>query len=153
MSPNLIAIAAGTGGMVVILLTGALIFRYLAGYLGTFPEPRNPVGTDLEPRLAALEVKVAGLPSLWEEERQRAFKAADRARKAEARAEEILASVEGIEEPGLELFGGNGEGGDSAPVQPVQAGLASSDVPSVPEHIRLAAQQGYDPFTLATMGP
>jgi len=58
-------------------------------------------------RLAELEITVKGLPSLWEEERKRADRAADSARKARASAEEKLAEVEEIIEanegvPGLD---------------------------------------------------
>ena len=57
---------------------------------------------EVEVRLASLEVTVAGLPSLWEEERKRAKRAQDSARKdrehAEAIREQVSEAIEGSEE-------------------------------------------------------
>lgn len=56
----------------------------------------------LEVRIAALEVTVMGLPSLWEEERKRAKRAQDSARKdrehSETIREEIAEAIEGADE-------------------------------------------------------
>jgi len=59
---------------------------------------QTPYLSELASKLAALEVKVEGLPSLWEEERDRAKKHADRAQAAYRGAESILAAVDGGED-------------------------------------------------------
>jgi len=52
----------------------------------------------LSAKLAALEIMVHGLPSLWEEERERTLKHANRAYASEKRARELLAGDEDFDE-------------------------------------------------------
>jgi len=69
-------------------------------------------------RLATVETLAKGLPSLWEEERERARKHADRAAAAYRGAEEVLSAISGEdedEEEGADLRGFDGEGGGELP--------------------------------------
>jgi len=77
-------------------------------------DPRTALLEAFGVRLGALESVVKGLPSLWEEERDRAKKHADRASAAYRGAEQILAGIENPEDdegedPGL--FDDDEEGG------------------------------------------
>ncbi len=65
-------------------------------------------------RLAELEVQMKGLPSLWEEERERARKHADRAAAAYRGAEEVLTAIQGgddVEEEDADLLADDGDAG------------------------------------------
>lgn len=60
---------------------------------GLQPAPNDAIPAlyvELAGKVAAIEVVVAGLPSLWDEERQRAKKHSDRALQAERRAAALL---------------------------------------------------------------
>jgi len=72
----------------------------------------------LASRIAELEVKMVGMPSLWEEERERSRKHADRAAAAYRSAEQVLDIIKGDgpedgEDP--DLHDGDGEGGGFMP--------------------------------------
>lgn len=71
--------------IVALLLPLSLIVMRLGNPPGASVQPPS----DVEVRLAALELTVAGLPSLWESERSRAEAAANSARTARARAERL----------------------------------------------------------------
>jgi len=94
-------------------------------------------GEAVEARLAALEVTVMGLPSLWEEERKRAFRYADSARKSEASAEEKLALVEEITDAATDLREPDGDGGEEQWVPTVLPRLGNAPEPNRED--RLAA--------------
>jgi len=80
----------------MFLVGVAALFTYLRGQ----QEPRNGNGVALETRVASLEVKIEGLPSLWEEERRRVERSADAARKARDAADRKLAAIAESEEEG-----------------------------------------------------
>ena len=79
------------------LAAGGAWALFLSGRRPEITTPnREPTGylQELAARLAAMEVLVAGLPSLWEEERERTLKFANRAYASEKRARELLAGDE-----------------------------------------------------------
>jgi len=73
----------------------------------------------VEVRLAALEVTVQGLPSLWEEERKRAKRAQDSARKDREHSEQIRAELAEEVERVDEFSVPDGEGIEPERVQPM----------------------------------
>jgi len=119
-----------------VVLTGsagvALFIRYYPTPKVAIEQPVNgPQSSYLEEivaRLADLEVQMKGLPSLWEEERDRAKKHADRAAAAYRSAEEVLSAITGgdeDEEEGEGLREDDGEaGGLMSPVFGDVAGSA-----------------------------
>jgi len=74
-------------------------------------------------RVAELEVVVRGLPSLWEEERQRAKKQADSAKTANRDAARKLEEVEELIEANLALPGVDEAGGDQLELRPMSTRL------------------------------
>jgi len=94
----------------------------------------------VEVRIAALEVTVAGLPSLWEEERKRAKRSQDSARKdrehAESVREEVADAIEGSED-----FRPVDESGSPEPgVLPMRANMGVAPNPGIHER---AAQMSH----------
>ena len=78
-------------------------------------------------RVAELEVIVRGLPSLWEEERERAKKHADRAAQAYRSAEQVLTAITGGDEDEEEGEGVREEHGEQLGLMsPVLADVAGS---------------------------
>jgi len=80
--------------LVLFGLAGAwtLIFRATTGTQqvpNPAPEPTNYL-VELAAEVAALKLTVAGLPSLWHEERERALQHANRAQTAERRTQKLL---------------------------------------------------------------
>ena len=93
-----------------LLVLGASVVGAFV-YLRQTTVPASTGQAGLEERVAGLEVTVRGLPSLWEEERQRAKKHADAAktanRDAARKLEEVAEIVEAVEQiPGLDEAGG-----------------------------------------------
>jgi len=112
--------------MILTVLAVALAVVFVLGVLGlgaaallqvirrTESEISAPTEA-VEVRLAALEVVVQGLPSLWEEERKRANRAKDSARKDREHADRVregsAEAIEGAEElQGVDVDGGEPEG-------------------------------------------
>ena len=88
LSTVLVAIAAVVG-VLVLIGGGAAAAAMLVDTRRTIRAPKKVPSTDQEPylqtlaaKVAALEIKMEGLPSLWEEERERAKKHGDRAQQA-----------------------------------------------------------------------
>jgi len=91
--------------------------------------PRTPYLEELSSKLAALETTVKGLPSLWEEERERAKKHADRASAAYRGAESILTAIEAEDEDAGEdpdVYGDDEERGGDEGVRPLHDGVGVS---------------------------
>lgn len=93
----------------------------------------------VEGRLAALEVLVAGLPSLWEEERRRAKKAQDSARKSHEAANAKLQTILELEESGGELREVDEDGSGGLEMQPVLPRLGSPPDPGLHERAQAVA--------------
>ena len=93
-------------GLGVLAIAGSLSFvlvRFAASLDTTSPRHSEP---DLRSRIAALEIQVKALPSLWEEERERADRAAKRLAVAEARARE-RGERDAPDAPPQDVHGGN----------------------------------------------
>jgi len=128
----------------VASITFALLLL-LAGVVGAFvylrSQARPPSGRqeDLGVRVAELEVIVRGLPSLWEEERQRAKKQADSAKSANREAARKLEEVEELIEAGLEVPSGNAPRGDQLEMQPMPTRLGDPTAPDRRERVDAVA--------------
>lgn len=97
--------------LTTVLVSVALTFCLLTGAGGAWAlivsarSPRKqttevqPTGylQELAARITAVELMVKGLPSLWEEERERTLKFANRAYASEKRTRELLAGDEDFE--------------------------------------------------------
>ncbi len=79
----------GCAVILVLQLVAIAALSWRALERKTQGEPIPQAAVQMESRLAALELTVAGLPSLWESERSRAEAAANSARTARARAERL----------------------------------------------------------------
>jgi len=93
-------------GAIVLLLalfggSAVALFAYLPKVLS----PRNDVSESVEVRIAELELKIAALPSIWEDERLRAKRSADSARKARKDAEDKLDQVQELIEANVAIPG------------------------------------------------
>lgn len=77
----------------------------------------------LASRIAAVEVSVGALPSLWEEERERAVKQANRATQAVRDLEELRARGTDEPDPDADVQPGNVDGLEPQFVLPVLDGL------------------------------
>lgn len=131
--------AAITGTLALLGLLGGAVAA------GAIIERRQrPPVVPLEARVASLEVKVEGLPSLWQEERERAQRALGAARAARR-------SFEGRSQPGDEpddVLASNGGPGDGSGVPALRPGVAlgpGPHQPAEPDHIRNARAIGW-PF-------
>ena len=89
----------------------------------------------MEVRIAKLEMEIKALPSLWEEERKRAERSADSARKARASAQAKLEQVEEILEGDgdEEIPFGDAAGGEIRELQPVLPGLGGNATEGIHE--------------------
>lgn len=87
----------------------------------------------LEGKLAAVEVTVKGLPSLWEEERRRAKHSQDAARKDRASAEALREQVEEVLEAVDDVPDEHAAGGGGAGLQPMQPGVGDAAQSSLHE--------------------
>lgn len=109
------------------LLGGAVLFGAFALSKRPVQVPdsslRESVAT-LELKVRALERDVEQLPSIWTEERNRAARHEQRARKAEQRTEALLAASEEEPDPSLDLRERDGSGGQAGAVPPVSSDLA-----------------------------
>jgi len=93
ISTVVVTIGAVTLAILLLGASGAALLVYLRRELGS----ENSLGGLVEQygiRISQLEVSVEGLPSLWEEERRRAKRDADSARKAREHAEAKLEEVQ-----------------------------------------------------------
>ena len=107
--------------------------------------PESP----LEARVAALEIKVAGLPSLWESERKRVEQHAERARKAEKSARRIREEIEEEPEEDPDLFAVDARGSNGRPMRALHAQLeggGSPDASPLEQARRALVQQQLGPF-------
>ena len=105
------------------------------------PDPWEPVRARLavlEAQLAGLAVTVQGLPSLWEEERERATKQANRATQALRELEEKRLGDSADEEPypDLNVLPVDADGRGKEGMQDVQSGLGGHTTPDI--HARAA---------------
>ena len=133
MSTIIVGSIAAVVGMSLLLLAAAALFW---GIRHTMSVENAPV-IAMEGQLAALELTVAGLPSLWEEERKRAKRAQDSARKSREDADAKLEAVLELQESAGELREGNEEGSGELGMQPLLPRLGSPPDPGI--HERAAA--------------
>ncbi len=96
-------------------------------------------GEAVEVRIAALEVVVQGLPSLWEEERKRAKRAQDSARKDREHAEDLRAEVSEAIEGAEELRGVDEDGGQIEGVHPMRKNMGVPSRPGLQERAAAVA--------------
>jgi len=122
--------------LLTLLLGGtAALFTYISRSLAL----TNAPGKAVEARLASLELTVKGLPSLWEEERKRAERAADSARKARTAAEKILAEVPELEPADEGVLTLDGAGSDEPEMRYVRPGLAPPIDKGFPDRVAAIA--------------
>ncbi len=105
---QIVAYAGAFTGSVLALMAGVAV---LLTYLRSNSTPASDHQAALGERVAEMEVLVRGLPSLWEEERNRAKKHADAAKQAQRDAQkkldEVAEIIEAVEQvPGLDAPGG-----------------------------------------------
>lgn len=89
---------------------------------------KPPTDAKLEARLAAVEVKVEALPSLWEEERSRAERAHAAARAARSSAQKKLDELEALQDgddEDAEVQWDDAGGGPGGGLPAVPEGMAS----------------------------
>lgn len=100
---------------------------------------QNAPAASLEGRLAAVELKVDGLPSLWEEERKRAKRSQDSARKAREDADSKLAAIAEYEQSAGDVRGGDEGGGEEVEMHHVLPRLGPPTEPGVDERVAAIA--------------
>jgi len=108
-------------------------------YLRASERPSNDPQTTLGVRVAELEVIVRGLPSLWEEERERAKKHSNSAKAANRDAERKLEEVAELVASGVEAFGGDEAGSDPVGMQPVSTRLGDPTAPDRRQRVEAVA--------------
>ena len=132
----------------VVVSVASITFALLvlgAGVVGAFvflrreAQPPSSHQEGLGVRVAELEVIVRGLPSLWEEERQRAKKQADSAKQANRESARKLEEVEELIEAGLEVPGGNAQGSDQFEMQPMHPRLGDPPTADRKERVEAVA--------------
>lgn len=131
----LVSVGAVVAGL-LILAAGAV---GLYVYLRQQSPPPSGHQEGLGERVAELEVLVRGLPSLWEEERQRAKKQADSAKQANREAARKLEEVEELIEAGLEIPGGNEAGSNPLEMQPMPTRLGDPPASDRRERVEAVA--------------
>lgn len=121
--PTILVFAILALFVLVVAALGFALWRFWPGESRIRPQvapSQDPPGTllsELAARVAALEVVVDGLPSLWEEQVRRASNHSKRALDAERRAAEISEAESGGEEDAVDpqqlqlLDGAGGAGG------------------------------------------
>jgi hypothetical protein len=130
------------GSLAFLSSIGALLFvlwqliegvRAISASLEDLQESaRSPDAAGLEHRLAALELKVEGLPSIWERYAEETRKAAERARFHARRAAERAEDIDDGGVGGVPIDDGRaGEGGG---VPPVPVGVAAQAEPGFDLH-------------------
>jgi len=129
----LVSVAAVVFGLGFLGLGATAVYVYLLRSRPVIVEPQTAV----EVRVAALEVSVAGLPSLWEDERARSKRDKDRALAAERSVEEKLAELEERTAAGEDVLTGDGEGGAGSGMLHLQPRLGQPHEPGI--HERAAA--------------
>jgi len=135
-STVVVAISAVTLALMMLGASAAALLVYLRREF----QSERPAGNLMEEhgvRIAQLEVMVEGFPSLWEEERKRAKRDADSARKSRSVAEEKLAEVEELIQAGSEFPGGDAAVVDQLEMQPLHPRLG--DPPASDRRERLEA--------------
>jgi len=127
-------------GAIVLLLAvlggGAVaLFVYLQKVLVVRSDP----GEALEVRMAGLELKVNALPSIWEDERNRAKRSADAARKARKDAEDQLDEVKELIEANVAVPGGDETFGPPGELLPMPTRLGDPTPPDRRERVAAVA--------------
>jgi len=130
-------IVAGVGAVILVLATSLAGVAALFTYLQRIKPPASAAGSALEARLAAVELTVMGLPSLWEDERRRSERARDASRKARDSADEKLEEVAELIESGADLRSVDGEGSEQTQLQLMRGNLGPA--PDASLHERAAA--------------
>jgi len=101
---------------------------------------------EIAAKVAALQVKVDGLPSLWEEERERATKFANRAYASEKRTRELLAGDEdfdGDEDEDQRLLELDGIRSEAGGVLPLHDGLENPIDPDLQKRANAVLAGGF----------
>ncbi len=135
LSTVVISVASIT---VALLLLGAGVVGAFV-FLRREAQPPSSHETGLGERVAELEVLVRGLPSLWEEERQRAKKQADSAKAASRDAARKLEEVQEIIEANAEIPLGHAAGSDQFEMQPMPTRLGDPPQPDRAERVSAVA--------------
>lgn len=135
MGVILATVGSVTGALLVLGAALAVAVKYLKA--GPVAPSSHQEG--LGERVAELEVAVRGLPSLWEEERNRAKKHADSAKQANREAARKLEEVAQLVEAELALPGGNAPGGDQLEMQPLSTRLGDPTSPDRAERVAAVA--------------
>lgn len=123
-------IAGSIAAVVVLSLLGLMAAALFWGIRQTMSVENAPVAS-MEGRMAAMELTIAGLPSLWEEERKRAKRAQDSARKSREDADAKLLAIAEYEESGSELRPEYEEGGGEPEMHPVFPRLGATADPGL----------------------
>lgn len=106
-------------GVSLLSAGAATLFLYLRKTIIAESTPRGA----LEDRVTTLELQVAGLPSLWEDERKRAKRYNDAAKQARKAADEKLEEIEEIVASNGELPGEHAPAGAQLEMQPVRTNM------------------------------
>lgn len=114
-------------GAIILLQVGLTLWRNSPA--SEEPEPVEAPQTSVEVRLAALELTVAGLPSLWESERTRAEAAANSARTARARAERLVKQRLELEDADDDVRDDDGDAGQIERVPAVPQNVGAPPIP------------------------
>jgi len=120
-------------GVSLLSAMAAMLFLYMRRTILRETSPR----LDLEVRVTSLEMKVQGLPSLWEAERKTAKRASDSGKKARKDAQRKLEKVEELIESGADLRPDNGDGGEPSEVLQMRRNMGVA--PEAGIHDRAAA--------------
>jgi len=135
ISTVVVSILAVTVALMVLAGSSAALFMYLRREIGA----GNPTGEALETRVATLELQILNFPSLWEEERKRAGRSADSARKRDEAATEKLDSIQELIDAASNISNGDGTSVEEEQMQRVRNDVAlPAEAPSGIED-RLAA--------------
>jgi len=116
-----VVVSIGAIVLLLCLLGGSAVA--LLTYASKFFAPRNDVNDSMEVRMAALELRMDSLPPLWKEERDRAKRSADAARKARTDAENKLEEVQELIEANLAVPDVDEAHGDQREMFPVPTRL------------------------------
>jgi len=120
------------GAVVGLLALAAGMVGILTYVRREFPR-ENTDRLHHEERITSLELKVEGLPSLWEAEKKTAKRAADAAKKARKDASEKLEEIEEIVASNGELPGEYAAAGAEAEMHPVRTNMGMAPASDLAE--------------------
>jgi len=131
----LVSIGAVTFSLLVLGGGAAALFTYLRQNI-----PEKATGFEhAEARIAALEVKIEGFPSLWEEERKRAKRSQDSARKSHEAAASKLEEVQELIDENANVPTLDGVRGEEGEVHYMPPRLGDAPAPDVADRVAAIA--------------